>query len=288
MPRGKRARRRNQTVSAAHNDITIHRDERSTALLATTLNIASEPEMKVSAKRALSECLESDELYSEVVHDDMWTGNSAGLRIARDNSQLRVFQTQLESLQAELKVNRKEISDLHNALNEVGQRDYARYIVGFSQIRSRFISTFRRDILKNPSKEDKELIGKGNIVAHEGNFRADAELYECGRFVAGNATQVLPRNDKDVFKLLYGVTPSFAQIINYTPTILVLDKHATIVSSLNMQTTDIFKQRFEEFIRCLMASDFASNYLDSDSPDHRELRLAYRRFWDAIRTEVIH
>lgn len=221
MPRGKRARRRNQTVSAAHNDITIHRDERSTALLATTLNIASEPEMKVSAKRALSECLESDELYSEVVHDDMWTGNSAGLRIARDNSQLRVFQTQIESLQAEhqelkreIEVNKQEISDLHNALNEVGQRNYTRYIVGFSQIRSRFISTFRRDILKNPSKEDKELIGKGNIVAHEGNFRADAELYECGRFVAGNATQVLPRNDKDVFKLLYGVTPSFAQIIS--------------------------------------------------------------------------
>ncbi|KAF7624904.1 hypothetical protein AFLA_001782 [Aspergillus flavus NRRL3357] len=50
------------------------------ALVATTLNIASESEMKAGAKRALAECLETDDLYSEVVNDAMWTENSAELR----------------------------------------------------------------------------------------------------------------------------------------------------------------------------------------------------------------
>lgn len=59
--------------------------------------------MKAGAKRALAECLETDDLYSEVVNDAMWTENSVGLHIARDNGRLHVLETKVETLQAELR-----------------------------------------------------------------------------------------------------------------------------------------------------------------------------------------
>ncbi|KAE8361445.1 hypothetical protein BDV27DRAFT_166958 [Aspergillus caelatus] len=321
MPREKRSRRLNQTLSDADNEIAIHSDERSTALLATTLNIASESEMKTGAKRALAECLETDELYSEVVHDNMWTGNSASLSIARENATLPMLQTKLESTLAKLqkhedtlrkhddtlrkhedafrrhedarrkyedtnRAQERKISDLHHTINKIGQQNNAQYVVGFSQIRSRFLSTFKRDILKEPSSEDRMLIGQGNIVAHEGNFRGDAKLYNPEGFITEDGEQISPRNDRHVFKQLYGVDPSLAAIIDYTPTVLVLDRHATIISSLKFQTTDNFNERFKIFILSLEASNYASDYLDSYSPRLEGLRCAYRAFWDAVCTEV--
>ncbi|GMF78282.1 unnamed protein product [Aspergillus oryzae] len=59
--------------------------------------------MKAGAKRALAECLETDDLYSEVVNDAIWTENSVGLHIARDNGRLHVLGTKVETLQAELR-----------------------------------------------------------------------------------------------------------------------------------------------------------------------------------------
>ena len=53
-------------------------------MVKTTLNTASESEMKAGFKRALAECPETDDLYSDTVHDDMRIGNSMGLGIACD------------------------------------------------------------------------------------------------------------------------------------------------------------------------------------------------------------
>ncbi|KNG90110.1 hypothetical protein ANOM_002068 [Aspergillus nomiae NRRL 13137] len=297
MPRAQRARKRKQAV--VDHDIAIHSDERSTAVVATTLNIASVSKMTVGSQRSLAECLETDDLYSGMVHDDMWTGNSMGLGIPRDNSTLRMLERKVAKMESARAADRAEdkrqyeathrrlqekISGLHYMIDVIGRQNHARYIVGYSQMRTRFISIFQRDILKIASSEDRVLIGRGNTAAHDGNFLADAKLYDMG-FVAEDGTRFPPRNDCEVFEQLYGVLPSLAGVIKYTPTILVLEQHATIVSSTHMKTP-IFKERFEAFIRSLAASNNASDYLDSDSPHLEEFRLTYNYFWDAVRTEV--
>ncbi|RMZ42095.1 hypothetical protein CA14_010596 [Aspergillus flavus] len=133
--------------------------------------------------------------------------------------------------------------------------------VGCSHIRNRFISTFRRDILRDATSKDREIIGQGKPVADKGNLWADAKLYDREGFVTENGKQFSPRHDYHVLKQLYGVAPSFAVIIDYTPTILVLEKHATIVSSSQLKTTDNFKERFNAFISSLKDSNYASGYL---------------------------
>ncbi|KAJ1713592.1 hypothetical protein NYO67_4241 [Aspergillus flavus] len=89
-----------------------------------------------------------------------------------------------------------------------------------------------------------------------------------------------------ITKQLYGVAPALAVIIDYTPTILVLEKHATIVSSSQLHTTDNLKERFNAFISSLKDSNYASGYLVPDSPHLEGLLFAYRAFWDAVRAEV--
>ncbi|KAB8244865.1 hypothetical protein BDV35DRAFT_394550 [Aspergillus flavus] len=158
--------------------------------------------------------------------------------------------------------------------------------VGCSHIRNRFISTFRRDILRDATSKDREIIGQGKLVADKGTLWADAKLYDREGFVTENGKQFSPRDDYHVLKQLYGVAPALAVIIDYTPTILVLEKHATIVSSSQLQTTDNFKERFNAFISSLKDSNYASGYLVPDSPHLKGLLFAYRAFWGAVRTEV--
>ena len=45
-------------------------------------------------------------------------------------------------------------------------------------IRNRFLSVCKRDVLKNADRTDYRVIDNGNIVAHDGDPRSDATLYE--------------------------------------------------------------------------------------------------------------
>ncbi|KAB8215134.1 hypothetical protein BDV33DRAFT_208626 [Aspergillus novoparasiticus] len=254
--------------------------------------------MKAGTKRTLAECLGMDDSYSEIVDDDRWTGNSAAIArvsAALDtiNVELRKHQEKISAIDERISKYRERtsdtherISDLHDMINQFGQQKIMESAVGCSHIRNRFISTFRRDILDDATSKDWEIIGQGNLAAHDGNFWADAKLYGREDIVAEDGKQCPPRDDYHVFKQLYGVAPSFAAIIDYTPTILVLEKHATIVSSAHLQTTDNFKERFNAFVSSLRDSHYASGYLVPDSPHLKGLLSAYRAFWDAVRTEV--
>lgn len=63
-------------------------------------------------------------------------------------------------------------------------------------IRQRFISFFKRGVLRRPSEKDYSLIRLGNEVAHHGNAYRDAHLYSTGS-----------RTDSEVFEELYGFRP---------------------------------------------------------------------------------
>jgi hypothetical protein len=59
--------------------------------------------------------------------------------------------------------------------NEKGLKDF---IDSFISYRQRFISTFKCDILKSADQRDIKIIASGNVFAHHGNAKRDAEL--CG------------------------------------------------------------------------------------------------------------
>ncbi|OJZ92110.1 hypothetical protein ASPFODRAFT_66571 [Aspergillus luchuensis CBS 106.47] len=80
------------------------------------------------------------------------------------------------------------------------------------------------------------------------------------------------------------VEPNIAEIINYTPTIQVLERHATIEASDRLEATEVLKARFDMFLHALKAAEYPGNYLNLMSPEYhqfKELRSAYREFWNA-------
>lgn len=64
--------------------------------------------MRAGTKKTLAECLETDDSYSEMVHDDMWTRNSAGLHIARNSGILDMLETKVEALKAGIRKTQAE------------------------------------------------------------------------------------------------------------------------------------------------------------------------------------
>ena len=67
-------------------------------------------------------------------------------------------------------------------------------------LRNRFISTYKRDKLRNPTEADLRTIAAGNKWAHGGDAVADARLYQ-GQ-VRGR------RRDFATYQSLYGITPA--------------------------------------------------------------------------------
>lgn len=111
---------------------------------------------------------------------------SRRLDIQAEKTELLVAETEL--LVAETKLLKAEDVRLNAKLNVVAATSE-----GYLALRSRFISTFRRDV-GEPGPSDSKTILKGNIHAHEGDVLADALLYENGQ-----------RKDVRFFLQLYGV-----------------------------------------------------------------------------------
>lgn len=69
----------------------------------------------------------------------------------------------------------------------------------YKRVRSRFISTYERDVLKNADDADRDIIRDGNMWAHGGDAIMDAQLYDG---LGG-------RRDSAVYKKLYGLDPKW-------------------------------------------------------------------------------
>jgi hypothetical protein len=74
----------------------------------------------------------------------------------------------------------------------------------YRKVRSRFISTFKRDKLLRTDPSDIKIIQDGNVTAHGGDTVVDAMLYEG---VGG-------RHDSSAFKKLYEIHPAIVPTIS--------------------------------------------------------------------------
>ncbi|KAG2421705.1 hypothetical protein HFD88_005681 [Aspergillus terreus] len=145
--------------------------------------------MIAGAKRSLAECLDADELHSEDLHDNMYTGNKEGLGIVRENARM----TRLEGVQRKLntfddklnkfddKLNKLDdelnklddelretndklrdtnnrLSELHNAFNRQAQQTDVRLSLLCADVRNRSLSTLRRDFMGDESRENQKAI----------------------------------------------------------------------------------------------------------------------------------
>ncbi|KAL4888423.1 hypothetical protein BDV59DRAFT_188597 [Aspergillus ambiguus] len=168
--------------------------------------------MVAGGKRTLAERLETDELYSEAVRDDLYTENHTGVEISRKNSRIPLLETEIGQLKDDNKRLERQVSELHDAFIELGQKTDRLFEIGFVNIRNRFLSTYRRDFLGDKTKENQTIIERGNHAAHHGYFQADAKLYLTpGGFMGEDGNVYPPRTDRDTLQLLYGVGPSIAE-----------------------------------------------------------------------------
>jgi SAP domain len=69
-------------------------------------------------------------------------------------------------------------------------------------VRSRFLSVYKRDYLKIENPEDSDMIDKGYYTPTDGNVKFDAILYKKKL-----------RTDESVFEKLYGITWRYALIL---------------------------------------------------------------------------
>ena len=113
----------------------------------------------------------------------------------KGQSILEMLQDQKEEI-AELHKRDTQLAlDLANALAqaEAHRQDLIRSSYGYSRLRSRFLSCFKRK-MRIETEQDRRIISFGNNAAHGGDAHYDASLYEDGT-----------RTDDDAFERLYGL-----------------------------------------------------------------------------------
>ncbi|KAG0137738.1 hypothetical protein HOY82DRAFT_473006, partial [Tuber indicum] len=112
-------------------------------------------------------------------------------------------------------------------------------------LRNRFISTFKRDVLKCGTAQDKTLISEGNEFAHGWDARADARLYSGANC----------RRDVNAFERLYGLSPETVErIAEDKETINVLNIHASVKASKYKKGNESFYLAFNTFPEHVKAS----------------------------------
>ena len=161
------------------------------AILVTQLPLGVEADMKRDAKDALEQELKG-ELIVQQDRDLFFVGNHRGLDLAGLSSRMHILEqkhasceTQIAGLKAEVAELKDEVFNL-----KISSKEYR-------QVRSRFISTFKRDILKNADPLDMKIIREVNQTVHGGDAVVDAMLYKSQD----------KRRDPSAYRKLYGLDP---------------------------------------------------------------------------------
>ena len=125
-------------------------------------------------------------------------GNTLGVELIKERDDIRssqdVLQKEVKALKGEFREFRenkdRETLDLQTRIKELAAASQ-----GYLNIRHRFLDTFRRDILKDPTAKWTPMIQAGNAAAHHGDAVTDAGLFETGS-----------RKDKTLIVKVYGLT----------------------------------------------------------------------------------
>lgn len=256
----------------------------------------------MGAKRKAQAVLDAGRDKTDTIRDGLFVGNQHGSAYARlktemdamksrltaverDNRELKAGIRELKASSRELKAGSRELKQGNRELNDNNNTEIEARISaleeGFYTPRNRFLSTFKRDILKTATPAEV-MIKEERACANRGNALWDAELYE----------KPIGRTDFGTYKALYGLHPAVVRTICklsrmqvksykliytvYPPTIRALNRHATIAVSRGSLSTEA-SRLFMKFIGVLETAEFPKDYLESNTP----LSSAYWSFWRA-------
>ena len=137
------------------------------ALLATRSDIAGEEDMKDNAREALQRALDEEQLGIDDVGVEIAVGNRRGLDILHTLKQslLRIgaLEGTVAALDETVEAQKLRIHSLEDRVQGL-----CASLEGYKQLRERFISTYKRDVLKAHTGTDLKIIGSGNRSAHAG------------------------------------------------------------------------------------------------------------------------
>ena len=177
-------------------------------LVSRTTAGGSEEKVTKEAKYAFERTLEDPDEALEVtqIRGEFYVGNRRGVSLGERPSELGEKDiskdAKIASLDAKIALLDAKVASLEKRddllaeemlLLKAESKDYRR-------VRSRFISTFVRDKLKNQTPIDEMIIHEGNCTAHRGDAAVDALLYD--------GAEGAKRDDEYAFEVLYGLYPS--------------------------------------------------------------------------------
>jgi hypothetical protein len=107
-------------------------------------------------------------------------GNLAGRTLLEERYEMKEMMKEMRTKQKEMMTEWKEmktqITDLRHRVKTLTQTSE-----GYRKIRHRFLQVYRRDILMEIDRQGLEIIGEGNVAAHDGDAVADASLFNPGK-----------------------------------------------------------------------------------------------------------
>lgn len=144
----------------------------------------SEETMKYEARKKIKTAADGS-LNVDYTQDQAFITNSRASPFAVAWAKQEEMDARFRSLKYELDVVKEE----HDGLKE-------------EEIRHRFMSCIKRDVLHAPSRQDYYHINNGNGYAHYGNCVRDAHLYGC----SGG------RTDFSAYEKIYGLSPAVLRL----------------------------------------------------------------------------
>jgi len=181
------------------------REDECGVIVFTTTETATKPEMIEGAKRALEGVLEQEEL--SVNDDPLHVGNHRGLSLIHLPGEIASIKVRMAIVEAELGSTRDELASTREeaavhlertSFLETRIGDLTASLDAYKKIRHRFIDTYIKSKTPGMAAHTRKQIQEGNIAAHGGDAKSDADLYRDGK----------QRNDIKIFKELYGFYPA--------------------------------------------------------------------------------
>ena len=143
------------------------------SVVAAQVEYDGEDEMRAEAAVTLQTEVEGELLVDTSSDRKVAMGKRRGLNISTEMLELRSEISELESGVGGLKNFRKEtISRIASMESQI--QSLSKSLPQYRHVRARFISTYKRDVLKNATDADIEIIRSGDMWAHGGDAFMDA------------------------------------------------------------------------------------------------------------------
>lgn len=133
------------------------------ALLATRSDIANEEDMKDNTREALQKAFDEEQLGINDVGGEIVVGNRRGLDIFQEFAMLKQSLPRIGALEESVEAQNSQIHSFEDRVQGL-----CASLEGYRKLRGRFISTYKRGVLKTQMDKDLEIIGGGNRSATGG------------------------------------------------------------------------------------------------------------------------